>query len=172
VPTKWRLVCLFTELAKEEDIEDKKVADENEALDNRPLFLKDAVYQGDSHSSPYALSVSSPKIEPLDKRLMKATAHESMQNQAQQQIGMLKRQAALLMQQAAEIEERLKVSHTIYKAEMNFEPVVGTTYHLYQREDLTWVLSMVAPYEWGKTTPYTFLNTVRLLADRTWEILA
>ena len=75
MPTKWRLVCLFTELAKEEDIEDKKVADENEALDNRHLFLKNAVYQGDSHSSPYALSVSSPKIEPLDKRLMKATAH-------------------------------------------------------------------------------------------------
>jgi hypothetical protein len=43
---------------------------------------------------------------------------------------------------------------------------------VYQKDDGTQVLSMVAPYEWGKNAPYTFLNTVRLLADRTWEILA
>jgi hypothetical protein len=95
-----------------------------------------------------------------------------MQHQAQQQIDMLRKQAALLIQQAKDIERRLEVSHSIYQANINFEPVVGGVYHLYQKEDGTQVLSMVAPYEWGKTMPFAeFLNTVRLLADKTWDVL-
>jgi hypothetical protein len=129
--------------------------------DNRPLVLKDALFQGESHSAPYALSVSSPKIEPIDKRLLVANAHESMQHQAEQQITMLKKQAELLMKQAKAIEERLTLSHAIYKADINFEPVIHGIYHVYQKDDGSQVLSMVAPYEWGKNAPYTFLNTVR-----------
>lgn len=140
--------------------------------DNRPLVLKDALFQGDAHNAPYALSVSSPKIQPIDKRMLVANAHESMQHQAEQQISMLKKQAELLMKQAKAIEDRLSLSHAIYKADINFEPVIHGIYHLYQKDDGSQVLSMVAPYEWGRNAPYTFLNTVRLLADRTWEILA
>ncbi len=140
---------------------------------NKPLFLKDALYQGELHAAPYALTVSSPKIEPIDKRLLKANAHEAMQHQAQQQINMLRKQAELLIKQARDIEERLAISHNIYKAEINFEPIVGGMYHLYQKDDGTQVLSMVAPYEWGKNCPLgMFLNTVRLLADKTWDVLA
>jgi hypothetical protein len=124
--------------------------------DNRPLVLKDALFQGESHSAPYALSVSSPKIEPIDKRLLVANAHESMQHQAEQQITMLKKQAELLMKQAKAIEERLALSHAIYKADINFEPVIHGIYHVYQKDDGSQVLSMVAPYEWGKNAPYTF----------------
>ncbi len=145
---------------------------EENTEDNRPIYLKDALYQGELSQAPYALTVSSPKIEPIDKRLLKANAHEAMQHQAQQQIDMLRKQAALLMQQAKDIERRLEVSHAIYQANINFEPVIGGLYHLYQKDDGSQVLSMVAPYEWGKAMPYAeFLNTVRLLADRTWEVL-
>ncbi|MBL7811392.1 MAG: DUF2452 domain-containing protein [Bacteroidetes bacterium] len=141
--------------------------------DLRPDFLKDALYQGELSQAPYALSVSSPKIEPVDKRLLKANAHEAMQHQAQQQIDMLRKQAALLIRQAREIEQRLEVSHSIYQADIPFEPVIGGVYHLYQRNDGSQVLSMVAPYEWGRTMPFDLhLYTVRLLADKTWEILA
>jgi hypothetical protein len=154
--------------------EKEKYQDEQsqEGKDNRPLFLKDAVYQDELHNAPYALSVSSPKIEPIDKRMLKANAHEAMQHQAEQQIQMLKKQAQLLIKQAQSIEKRLEVSHSIYQAEMNFEPVVNSIYHLYQKKDGSQVLSMVAPYEWGPSMPFDqFLNTVRLLADKTWDIL-
>lgn len=145
---------------------------EQDNTDNRPLYLKDALYQGELSQAPYALSVSSPKIDPVDKRLLKANAHEAMQHQAQQQIDMLRKQAELLLKQARDIENRLHVSHEIYKADVNFEPVIHGIYHLYQRENGGQVLSMVAPYEWGKNCPLgTFLHTVRLLADKTWEIL-
>lgn len=145
---------------------------EQDITDNRPLYLKDALYQGELSQAPYALSVSSPKIDPVDKRMLKANAHEAMQYQAQQQIDMLRKQAELLLKQAREIENRLQVSHEIYKADVNFEPVIHGIYHLYQRESGGQVLSMVAPYEWGKSCPLgTYLHTVRLLADKTWEIL-
>lgn len=145
---------------------------EQEEPDNRPLYLKDALYQGELSQAPYALSVSSPKIEPVDKRLLKANAHEAMQYQAQQQIDMLRKQAALLLQQAKDIEKRLEVSHAIYRANINFEPVIGGIYHLYQKDDGSQLLSMVAPYEWGGKMPFAeFLHTVRLLADKTWEVL-
>ena len=149
----------------------ESITEQKEQEDNRPVFLKDALYQGEPYAAPYPITVAPPKIDPMDKSLMKANAHESMQNQAEQQISMLQKQATLLMNQAKEIQDRLKVSHTIYQADMNFEPVVGTMYHLYQREDASWLLSMIAPYEWGKKTPFTFLNTVRLLADQTWDVL-
>ena len=146
---------------------------ETQEPDNRPLFLKDARYQGELHNAPYALSVTSPKIEPIDKRMLKANAHEAMQHQANQQIQMLKKQAELLMKQARDIEERLEISHAIYKADINFEPVINGIYHLYQKEDGTQVLSMVAPYEWGKNMPFAqYLHTVRLLGDRTWDVLS
>ena len=45
--------------------------------DNRPLVLKDALFQGDAHNAPYALSVSSPKIEPIDKRMLVANTKPS-----------------------------------------------------------------------------------------------
>jgi hypothetical protein len=38
--------------------------------DNRPKFLKDAIYQGELSNAPYALSVSSPKIEPMNNYLI------------------------------------------------------------------------------------------------------
>ncbi len=160
----------MSENQSKQDIQDEQKPQEE--LDNRPLFLKDAVYQGDLHNAPYALSVSSPKIEPIDKRMLKANAHEAMQHQAEQQIQMLKKQAELLIKQAKSIEDRLEVSHSIYKAEMNFEPVINGIYHLYQKSNGTQVLSMVAPYEWGSGMPFDqFLHTVRLLADKTWDIV-
>lgn len=146
--------------------------EQEEPTIQHPVF-KDALYQGDPSQAPYALSVSSPKIEPIDKRMVKANAHEAMIHHAEQQMLMLRKQAEVLLQQARDIEKRLEVSHTIYKADIGFEPVIGGIYHLYQREDGSHVLSMVAPYEWGKTMPFQeFLSTVRLLADRTWDVLA
>ncbi len=142
---------------------------ENEKHTTDPL-KKDAIYQGEDKFSPIPLSVSSPKINPIDKRLTKATAHETMQLQAYQQIGMLKKQAELIMQQVAEIEERITISKKIYQADLNFEPVVGTTYYVYAKGAKT-ILSLIAPNEWGKKMPYDAHNcTVKLLADKSWQV--
>ena len=134
-------------------------------------FKKDALYQGQDKFSPIPLTVSSPKINPIDKRLVKATAFETMQYQANQQISIIKQQAELLMEQARKIEERMEISRKIYEADLNFEPVIGTTYHVYEKNGRT-VLSIVAPYEWGKKMPFDHhVCSATLLGDKSWDLV-
>jgi hypothetical protein len=57
----------------------------------------------------------------------------------------------------------------VYDAKMQFKPVIGHTYHLYQKQDDSFVLSMIAPQEWGGSGPFKeFYASVKLLADHTW----
>lgn len=134
--------------------------------------INNALYKGEASFAPYPMTVSGPKIELEDKNKMVAVAHQAMQYQANQQITMLRRQAELLILQAKEIEDRLKISYEIYKTKLNFEPVIGMDYHLYLKNGNK-VLSLVGPDEWGKTMPFdNHIAHVRLLGDRTWEILS
>ncbi len=134
-------------------------------------FKKDALYQGQDKFSPIPLTVSSPKINPIDKRLVKATAFETMQYQANQQISIIKQQAELLMEQARKIEERMEISRKIYEADLNFEPVIGTTYHVYEKNGRT-VLSLIAPNEWGKKMPFDHhVCSATLLGDKSWDLV-
>jgi hypothetical protein len=94
-----------------------------------------------------------------------------MQYQANQQISIIKQQAELLMEQARKIEERMEISRKIYEADLNFEPVIGTTYHVYEKNGRT-VLSLVAPYEWGKKMPFDHhVCSATLLGDKSWDLV-
>ena len=54
---------------------------------------------------------------------------------------------------------------------MRFEPLINHIYHLYQKEDKAFLLSLIAPNQWGRSKrSFEFIATVRLLADHTWEI--
>ena len=129
-------------------------------------------YKGEAKLAPIPLSVGSAPIKPNDKGKIKATAYEAMTHHANQQIGMLRRQAELLMQQAREIEERVAISRLIYEADIRFVPQVGLSYYLYETEDGRRILSMIGPSEWGKSKRFkTYVASVKLLADKTWEIL-
>lgn len=129
----------------------------------------------DSNSVRWGLSevpmhVGSAMIRPEDRGKIKAVALQSAQNQAQQQMAMLKRQAEALMEEARRIEERLRLSAQIFEADVNFTPVVGQIYHLYNRENGRKFLSLVGPRQWGeRSKPLEHLGTFRYLADSTWE---
>jgi hypothetical protein len=128
-------------------------------------------YTGEAKFAPIPLSVSSPVIKPEDKGKIKSSAVEAMQKQAEQQIAMLKKQAETIMNQVREIENRLQISYGIYEAEMRFTPKLNEIYHLYEKEGKK-VLSFIGPKEWGNKLPYdAFVATVKLLPDRTWEVL-
>ena len=59
----------------------------------------------------------------------------------------------------------------IYDAQISFIPVIGQTYFLYEKADASHLVSMISPIEWGRSkNPYkSFVATVRLLADHTWN---
>jgi hypothetical protein len=124
------------------------------------------------HSLPYAHTVGGVTIKPIDKGKVKGQAVAAMYEQTDMQLKQIKEQIDLLASQAKSIQKRVAISENIYLAEMNFKPLMGHTYHLYQKSSGDFVLSMIGPEEWGKTKPYEFVATVKLMADHTWDILS
>jgi len=124
------------------------------------------------HTLPYAHHVGSALVKPIDKGRVKGLAVSAMYDQTEMQLDQIRKQVELLAQQAEEIRNRMKVSELIYQADMGFKPLIGKPYHLYQRDaDQPYVLSMIAPEEWGKSAPYQFVASVKMLSDHTWEVL-
>jgi hypothetical protein len=54
----------------------------------------------------------------------------------------------------------------VYEADIQFEPIVGQTYHLYEMRGRR-MLSMISPDQWS----HKHLATVRLNVDRQWKIV-
>jgi hypothetical protein len=123
------------------------------------------------HNLPYAHTIGSAVIKPIDKGKVKGKAMAAMYEQTQSQLDQLKEQMQLIANQAKKLHDRIEISEKIYAAEMGFEPLIGQTYHLYERKNGQWVLSMVAPNSWGRTFPFEkFIATVKMLSDHTWEV--
>jgi hypothetical protein len=123
------------------------------------------------HNLPYAHTIGSAVIKPIDKGKVKGKAMAAMYEQTQSQLDQLKEQMQLIANQAKKLHDRIEISEKIYAAEMGFEPLIGQTYHLYERKNGQWVLSMVAPESWGRTFPFEkFIATVKMLSDHTWEV--
>ena len=123
------------------------------------------------HLLPYAHTVGGAVIRPIDKGRIKGLAMDAMYQQTNSQLNQLREQVETLVRQANLIHDRVSISEKIYLAEMSFKPLIGREYHLYERSTGKYVLSMVAPEEWGKKPPFEFLATASLLSDHTWEII-
>jgi hypothetical protein len=92
-----------------------------------------------------------------------------MEEQTNMQLNQIREQIELLARQAQQIVKRKELSMMIYDARLSFRPVIGHVYHLYQKQDDGYVLSMVSPKEWGESGPFKqFIASAKLLADHTW----
>ncbi len=123
------------------------------------------------HLLPYAHHVGSAIIKPLDKGKTKGVAMKAMYQQTESHLLQIKEQVETLIKQAQAIHDRINLSEQIYKADCGFKPLPGNTYFLYEKKDISWLISMIAPKEWGAKMPYKYLATIELLADSTWRIL-
>ena len=95
----------------------------------------------------------------------------TMEHHANRQIGSLKKQAALLVEQATEIQNRMKLAQLISTAQYSFKPIMLKEYYLYERSG-KYILTLIAPEEWPahKDCPYgECVACVRQLGDSTWE---
>jgi cellobiose-specific phosphotransferase system component IIA len=127
---------------------------------------------GSPSSLPYAHHSGSALVKPEDKGKLVGRAVAAMHSQTDMQMAQIYQQMQLLADQAKRIKSRVEVSERIYQASINFEPLINHTYYLYEREDNSDFLSMVAPEEWGRKKPFVkFVAKVKLLADHTWELM-
>ena len=91
---------------------------------------------------------------------------------ANKQLENLKSQADLILNQAQEIQERLRLTRLINEsASFNFKPVHLKTYYLYcNKTNNQYTLTLIAPEEWKNSCPYgEYTASVRQLGDSTWE---
>ncbi len=115
--------------------------------------------------------VGSVAVRPEDEGKIKGKALKAMQAQAGQQMGQLYEQMQTLAEQAKRIQKRVTVSEKIYQAKLSFQPQIGNTYYLYERNGGEHFLSMISPEEWGKKIEaYQHQATVTLLPDHTWQL--
>jgi hypothetical protein len=121
---------------------------------------------------PYAHTLGSALIRPEDTGKIKGRAVTAMRQQTQRQMDQLYKQMQTLVDQANELKRRVEVSERIYQTQLNFDPIIGNTYYLYERYDGTDLLSMIAPEEWGRSRSYKrFVAKAVLLADHTWDVV-
>ncbi|CAN5561304.1 DUF2452 domain-containing protein [soil metagenome] len=120
---------------------------------------------------PFAHHIGGVVIKAEDQGKVKGRAMAAMKEQAEKQMNQLYRQMQILAEQANEIKKRVEVSHRIYNSHISFEPLIGQTYYLYEKESGEDILSIIGPDEWGKKIPFkAYLAEVKLLSDHTWEV--
>jgi len=119
---------------------------------------------------PYSSSVSGAVIKPTEAGVIRHQALSAMEEQTNMQLTQIRQQIELLAIQAKEIQKRKELSMIIYDAKLNFSPVIGQRYFLYEEDNGKHLVSMVGPKEWGRSgMPFkNFIAEVKLLADHTW----
>jgi hypothetical protein len=119
---------------------------------------------------PYSASVAGAVIKPNEEGMIRHKALTAMEEQTNMQLEQIRKQIELLALQAQEIQKRKELSMLVYNAKLNFAPVIGQTYYMYEKNDGSHLLSLVSPREWGGGAgPFKrFIAPVKLLADHTW----
>lgn len=148
---------------------DKQVSDKKEKPFINPID-KDKVAENPG-LLPYAHTSGSAIIRPEDKGRIRGNAMTAMYDQTDRQMDQLRQQMETLVKQAENLKNRVSVSEMIYQATLGYQPVIHHVYYLYQRDNGESLLSLVSPEEWARKKPFTYVASVRLLGDHTWEIL-
>ena len=111
---------------------------------------------------PYAHQSGSAIIKPEDKGKITGRAVAAMHSQTDMQMAQIYQQMQLLAEQAKLIQNRVEISERIYKTSMGFEPLINHHYFLYEKEDGSDFLSLVAPEEWGRKNKFSrFIAEIR-----------
>lgn len=148
-----------------------KITQQGAKEDGTPYTNTD-IYHKQMSVLPYSASVSGAVIKATEEGVIKHKALTAMEEQTNMQLDQIRKQIELLALQAHEIQKRKDLSLTIYGAKLSFKPNIGQTYYLYEKNDDSFILSLVSPKEWGKSGPFKkFVAAVQLLADHTWKEL-
>jgi hypothetical protein len=132
-------------------------------------YTNSEIYHKQMSVLPYSASVSGAVIRPTEEGVIKHKALTAMEEQTNMQLDQIRKQIELLALQAHEIQKRKELSMMIYSAKLSFKPNIGQIYYLYEKHDDSFMLSLVAPKEWGGAGPFKkFAAAVKLLADHTW----
>lgn len=114
----------------------------------------------DSALKPYATNVGGPVITTTDTIAWKNRNIHKVNKQINAKYLELKVEYDAMMAQ-------FQYNNLVYNAKFNFEPLVGSTYHLYRDKQKQPFLSIITPHECN----FDHIGSFRLNADQMWERL-
>jgi hypothetical protein len=109
------------------------------------------------HLLEYASEVGSIKFEVQDISLWKRGELEKVKNVFKQDLVEINERIQKLM-------DEIVLNDVLYSSNMNFEPIVGHTYYLYENKKGEKFLSLIEPELWNM--PY--LGSYKLNSDKKW----
>ena len=109
---------------------------------------------------PYPTSTLSPSIVPNDLTSFKSRGVSQVERDLQQKLLQIREEYVTAI-------THFNWNKLAYEADINFEPVVGQEYYLYNARGRN-LLSMISPDQWFQ--PH--LASLRLNVDRQFELLA
>jgi hypothetical protein len=113
-----------------------------------------------SNSLPYGIVPSAPaSLYPVDIDKWKARTAPEFKHYFNEKYNELMKQYNLLV-------EEYYINKLMYESDINFEPIIGKTYYLYERNNGARFISMLA-HNYTKWNGY--LGAYRLKAQFSWE---
>ncbi len=107
---------------------------------------------------PYGTNIGAPSIIPDDVSTWKNQGINKFNHGFNNKVDEIKNRYAQLI-------DEFKMNELIYSCKMNFEPIIGQSYHLYHDETKGNFLSLIPPHAWDKE----FVGTFKLNYDGSWE---
>jgi len=109
---------------------------------------------------PYGTSVSAPVIKLDDVGAFK----ERGVNRVQKSFNAKYKE---LVDEYNDLLDAVKLNDIIYNSNYAFEPVIGEIYHLYERHNGKFFLSLISPQEWNMK----HVTSVRLNSEHKWVLI-
>lgn len=109
---------------------------------------------------PYGTSVSAPVIKLDDVGAFK----ERGVNRVQKSFNAKYKE---LVDEYNDLLDTVKLNNIIYNSNYSFEPVIGEIYHLYERHNGQFFLSLISPQEWNRK----HITSVRLNSEHKWVLI-
>ena len=118
----------------------------------------------DTGITPYATNVGSAVIEPIDVDGWKNEQVTTVKKQFEERFKELKEAYDKLV-------EDYNWNKIIYESEILFDPVMGKTYYLYQRENGSRFLSLISEEEWGDLSErkLNYIGSFKQDSRRKWK---
>jgi flavin reductase (DIM6/NTAB) family NADH-FMN oxidoreductase RutF len=108
---------------------------------------------------PYGTSVGAPSISASNLPMWKSSGITSFNHVLKNKVDKIKEEYETLV-------DEYKINELLYSAKYEFEPIIGETYHLYEKDNKSEnFLSLVPPNTWKKT----HIGSFRVNSDKVWN---
>lgn len=126
-------------------------------------------YRGERALSPYPVSRLAPVHDLIDAAAEIQQADQLLGTGVNAKMETIIRQIRALQEQARQVLAEARDDALLHRAACNFKKRIGTTYHLYARDEQTVYFSMLAPADWNHAPPHPYRGSFRLEPDMSWS---